>query len=331
MIALGAADANVAHILRNHFAFVERYARPRAAEGDDRWLRAVAAGRIFGLAGAERTPHGVGRSAPLDTRIRPDGTGYRITGRKYYSTGTLFADYVLLRAQDDDGRYASIVVPADREGIQRIDDWDGIGQRLTGSGTTILDDVRAEGDEVIFDTGEPGTPFPFAATLGHLILTGIIAGILQNLVSDAVSLLHGRIRSFAHAPAERPAEDPILQAHVGEIAAAAFAAEATVLAAADALGLSLDAVAAGRTDPALAHAAAVAAAKAKVVIDDLALRAGSRIFDVGGASAAHRDAGLDRHWRNIRTLASHNPTAYKALAIGALEIGGQPFPDTGFF
>jgi hypothetical protein len=44
-----------------------------------------------------------------------------------------------------------------------------------------------------------------------------------------------RERSYSHAPAERPADDPILQVTVGQIACNAFAAEATVLAAADAL------------------------------------------------------------------------------------------------
>ena len=73
------------------------------------------------------------------------------------------------------------------------------------------------------------------------------------------------------------------------------------------------------------------AAKAKVVIDELANRAASELFDVGGGSTVRRGAHLDRHWRNIRTLAAHNPKTYKAKAIGAYEISGEPLPRGGFF
>ena len=77
--------------------------------------------------------------------------------------------------------------------------------------------------------------------------------------------------------------------------------------------------------------AALAAAKAKVVVDELAIRSAGLLFDAGGASATKRSANLDRHWRNARTLASHNPSSYKARAIGDYEINGTPLPSKGFF
>ena len=40
---------------------------------------------------------------------------------------------------------------------------------------------------------------------------------------------------------------------------------------------------------------------------------------------------LDRHWRNIRTLASHNPPLYKAQAIGAYHVRGTRLPGSGYF
>lgn len=329
VIALGAADANVTHILRNHFAFVERFAQPAVNQGNDFLLREVAAGKIFGLASPELTTHNVGR-VPLETRLVPDGDGYVVSGTKYYSTGTLYADYVIVRVQDAEDRYASLFLPTDREGIFRDDDWDGIGQRLTGSGTTRLVNVKVRPEEVRFEEPEGQRP-GYIATLGHLYLTAILAGILRNVVEDATALVKRRVRSFAHAPAPRPVDDPLLQQTVGEISAAAFVAEAAVLAAAEALGRSADAIATRGYDRDLAHAAALAASKAKVVVDELAIRAGSQLFDVGGASAARREDNLDRHWRNARTLASHNPTSYKAQAIGNLEINGTALPDTGFF
>ena len=66
--------------------------------------------------------------------------------------------------------------------------------------------------------------------------------------------------------------------------------------------------------------------QAKVVIDQLALKAATLIFEVGGASATKKSAHLDRHWRNIRTLASHNPTVYKARIIGDYVVNDKQLP-----
>jgi hypothetical protein len=33
----------------------------------------------------------------------------------------------------------------------------------------------------------------------------------------------------------------------------------------------------------------------------------TELFEVGGASAVGTGHALDRHWRNVRTIASHNP------------------------
>ena len=42
-----------------------------------------------------------------------------------------------------------------------------------------------------------------------------------------------------------------------------------------------------------------------------------------GASATDRGLGLDRHWRNARTIASHNPVLYKARNIGDYSVNGR--------
>ena len=69
----------------------------------------------------------------------------------------------------------------------------------------------------------------------------------------------------------------------------------------------------------------------QVVVDDLALRAATLLFDVGGASAVKRSANLDRHWRSIRTVASHNPTRFKNRAIGELVVNDVTLPDNTYF
>jgi len=47
-----------------------------------------------------------------------------------------------------------------------------------------------------------------------------------------------------------------------------------------------------------------------------------------GASGVSEDLLLDRHWRNARTLASHNPRVYKARILGDWLINGtDPLPN----
>jgi alkylation response protein AidB-like acyl-CoA dehydrogenase len=105
-----------------------------------------------------------------------------------------------------------------------------------------------------------------------------------------------------------------------------------VLAAAEALDIATDAFDAGDAGAAeVAHRAALLSAKAKIVADEFAIRGGSLLFDVGGASATKKVTNFDRHWRNARTLSSHNPTTYKARSIGQYEISGTPLPAKGFF
>ncbi|MEJ0091913.1 MAG: acyl-CoA dehydrogenase family protein [Methylocella sp.] len=330
VIRLGAADANVAHILRNHFTVAEQYARRPRTEQERRWQRAVLDGAIVGLGNTELGTPRAGATPP-DTTLTPEPGGYRLNGVKYYTTGTLYSDLVLVRAADPSGAVAAVIVPTTRQGVEIIDDWDGAGQRLTASGTTHFRNVRVEQEEAVFDREGIGYALAYANTQPQLFLTAIVAGIVRAIRDDAATLVNSRGRNFYHAPAERPADDPILRQAVGQIAAYAFAAEAAVLAAADAFDVISRTRDAGRDDSELAHAASLAAAQAKVVVDELAIRSGSLIFDVGGASATKRTLNLDRHWRNARTLASHNPDSYKAMAIGAHVISGAPLPDKGFF
>jgi hypothetical protein len=46
------------------------------------------------------------------------------------------------------------------------------------------------------------------------------------------------------------------------------------------------------------------------------LQAGERFFDGGGSCATSRKYNFDRHWRNLRTIFSHNPLHHKAKVIG---------------
>jgi alkylation response protein AidB-like acyl-CoA dehydrogenase len=331
VVALGAVDSNLAQIMRAHFAHVEHSLRQVDPVKRERLLRQVADGQIVASAASELGSHKVGQEQ-WATTLRRDADGVlRLNGVKYYSTGSLYADASMFTAIDEEGKLAAVVVPTDREGVSLDDDWDGLGQALTGTGTTRLENVAVDPDDRLdlhpYDDGS----FPRAGLL-QLYLTAVIAGVMRDAANDAIALVHSREgRPFAHAPAERPADDPLLQEVVGEMVSAAYAAEATVLRAAEAQDAEADSVLDGLPDKALAHQASLEAAEAKVVVDQLGIASTARIFDLGGASATKRERNLDRHWRNVRTLTTHNPLLYKAQAIGDNSLNATPLPLNPFF
>lgn len=331
VIDIAEADPVVAHILRVHYWFAEERLRSKDVAARTRWLAEIAAGKLFGNALTELGGAAIG-SLQFKTAIVPDGDGYRLNGTKFYCTGSLFSDYINVFAARGDNTIVSLVVPTHAPGIEMLDDWDGMGARKTGSGTTNFKNVRVESRDILLelDRDKPSPPtFEFAYL--QLYLQAVMAGVMRSIVRDAITVLKTRDRSFSHALAPRPVDDPFLQEVVGELASATFAAEATILIAAEALEDARASVRDGVPDSRLSQRASLCSAQAKVLVDRIAARAADQLFDVGGASSASRKKNLDRHWRAIRTLTLHNPTLYKAHYIGRHLIHGEDFPTNAYF
>ncbi|GAA4696232.1 hypothetical protein [Nocardioides conyzicola] len=330
LIALAEADSNVAHILRTHFWFVEQQLVAVDPAARARGLAIITADQLVGNGFSEQSKHAVGLH--FDTTITPHpGGGYRLNGVKFYSTGTMYCDHTQIWASSGEHSIAGAVVPIDRDGVTVEDDWDGFGQRLTGTGTTRLVDV-AVSDEEFFDLGDPDDqPAGYMGAFLQLYLQAVTAGILRSVRNDAVSLVQRRARNFSHASSGSAADDRQVLQVVGEISADAFAAKAIVLAAADAIQVAFDSVIDGAPDPRAAEAAQLAAAQAKIAIDRFSYATAAKLFDVGGASATQKVHNLDRHWRNARVASTHNPTFLKASAVGDHHVNGAPFPGNAYF
>jgi alkylation response protein AidB-like acyl-CoA dehydrogenase len=331
LIALAEADPNVAHILRTHYWATEQHLIAADPAFARRGLALIASGAILGVGFSEQSSRPAGLN--FDTAFTPEPAGgWRLNGTKYYSTGTLYSDYTQIWASAPGGRIAGAIIPVDRPGVTVEDDWDGFGQRLTGTGTTRLNDVRVS-DEEYFDLGDPNEQPPsYFPPFLQLYLQAVTAGVLRSVRNDAAALVSRRRRSFSHAAAPRvPSQDRQVLQVVGEIAADAFAAEAIVLAAADTIEAASESVVDGAPTAAAAEAAQLATAQAKVAIDRFSYATATKLFDAGGASATQAIYNLDRHWRNARTISTHNPTFLKASAVGDHVVNGAPFPANGYF
>ncbi|WP_078279866.1 acyl-CoA dehydrogenase family protein [Mycobacteroides franklinii] len=326
VIDIASSSSNVAQALRAHFGFVERLLGNR---GDDatrtRWFPEILAGKVVGNAITET----VGPSpASLGTTVQSSGGGrYRLDGKKFYSTGTLYSDLIAVSAKREDGREVHAIIPADREGVGLHDDWDGFGQRLTASGATTFDSVLVYEDEISLVPDDHR--LAHSQTFLQLYLTAVAVGIAKGVLRDSIWYVRNKARPAAHSLGRVAAEDPFVLQAVGEIAAWTSAASAVTVDAARTLDGVVDD---GRIDDQTAiGSAAIEVAKAQLVAERLTLDAAQRLFDTGGASATSRALNLDRHWRNVRTVASHNPLAYKAWATGDYVVNGTLPPNSGYF
>ena len=318
LVDLAAADSNLPQIWRGHIAFVEDLLVTPHTEFRDRWLEKIAGGAVIGNAWSEI---GSVERGSFGTKLTVDGESAEVTGQKFYTTGSLFADYSDTLVEAADGSQHIAVVPLAQDGVSISDDWDGFGQKLTGTGTIIYDHARLESRDVI----------PFADRFGYqtavyqLVLLAAHAGIADAVKADAVKAVAARTRTYSHGNSDRVREDPQILQVLGEIAAVSSTAEALADQVAHAVEAAYESAGAGAEGAqAAAVAAEIASARAQIVTSRLVPEAATRLFDALGASAVRETSALDRHWRNARTVASHNPWVYKAREIGAWEVNGTP-------
>jgi alkylation response protein AidB-like acyl-CoA dehydrogenase len=316
---LAAADPNLAHSLRNHYTALEN-AILEPTPSSPRLLAPAADGLLFGTAAQDRT--GSSGGEPPETRVEQTGASeYLVSCRRYYSTGCVYADRLILPLTLG-GAQQTVLIESDRPGVQIPDDWDGFGQRLTGSGSIVLDRVKITGadalDRPAADAGRPRYPFTF----NQVHLTTVVAGIANRALRDAVELVRGRTRNYYHGSAGRVQDEPVIQAVIGIASARAFAAAATAGAAAALLERSWDEPA----DFGLSLEATLAASRAKITVEALALEVIDALTQVASGSTLSTERGLDRHWRNVKVLASHNPSVYKHQVLGAYELHGTQPP-----
>lgn len=333
IVDLAAADPDVPHILRAHYVFVESCLLEQSRHGNrTHWLALISQGKIIGAAGSELTHTTVGRDAHSTTLDEVDGI-LHLNGTKFYTTGAKYSDYLNVSAADKEGKTVSAVVPARREGVEHVDDWDGFGQTHTGSGTTKFHNVEVLPAEVLPRAQPDQQPnHTDRRSIGQIILHAIGAGILERVVSDSAALLRQRQRTYYYADSAVPAEDSQLLQVIGEMASSAFLVRSAVLEAGSKIDAALVALSAAAPDARdIEDDAALATSKVKVAVEGLALKVAGDLFAVGGASAIRAPAHLDRHWRNLRTLFSHNPSVYKARAIGDNVVNGTPLPRGAFF
>ncbi|MGE7958183.1 SfnB family sulfur acquisition oxidoreductase [Pseudomonas sp. NPDC089530] len=305
------ADASLGQIPQNHFYALEVLRVNGSAEQKKRLYAEVLAGQRFGNALAElgtKTAHD--RITRLTRDTGEGQAGYRINGRKFYSTGALYAQRIPTLVVDENGVQQLAFVPADSQGLKVIDDWSGFGQRTTGSGSVVFEEVFVAAEDVIpFQSAfeRPTTVGPLAQILHAAIDTGIARAAFE----DALHFVRTKTRPWIDAGNDKATEDPLTLKSFGHLSIRLHATEALL----ERSGEFLDAAQAEPNADTVA-AASIAVAEARAISTEISLAAGSTLFELAGSQATLAEHGLDRHWRNARVHTLHDPVRWKYHAVG---------------
>jgi alkylation response protein AidB-like acyl-CoA dehydrogenase len=316
---LAEADSNLTQALRAHFAYVEDVLNSQDDTRRERWFKRVANGDIVGGAWTEV---GDAKMASFSTRVSAKNGRLTLTGAKYYTTGSLFADWIDVGAVNEADETVSAVIAAKAPGVEIVDDWDGFGQKLTASGAAIFTDVPVEPEHVASGEDRFGYSAAFVQQVHHATLVGIA----RAASGDAARAVAERRRNYSHAAASRSSADPQVLQVVGRVHSLTYAAGAVMLKAVEALERSFEHRAQADLREAANIAAEIEIAQAQTTISSLVLEATSALFDALGASATSVSKSLDRYWRNARTITSHNPRIYKDRIVGDFVVNGTPPP-----
>ncbi|WP_343583352.1 acyl-CoA dehydrogenase family protein [Herbaspirillum sp.] len=325
-VALGKADPNIAQAIQPHACGVEKIRLYGSLEQKRRYFALLLEGAMITNASAEKGGATVGEIRVLLSRQASAG-GWRLDGDKHYCTGSLFASHFYSLVLRDDGGRSIALLPREREGVSVIDDWDGMGQRTTASGTVRFDGVRIADDEHM-PLPQSGTVRTHEGAFAQVLHAAIDVGIALAAFEDAARYGRERARPVPEAGVARAGDDPYVQQAVGEMAMLAHGAQALLERAARSLDAVLPAALAGDAAEEELGRVSIAVAEAKMAANDAALRVSEMLYRVGGASATSRSLNLDRHWRNARTHTTHDPVAYKAKAVGDYYLNGKLPPIT---
>lgn len=150
--------------------------------------------------------------------------------------------------------------------------------------------------------------FKYQAAFCQTVHLTTLTGIARAATLDVSQRVANRTRTLTHATARISRQDPQVLEVVGSVHAAACAAGAITQRVARALQRAYEATA--NDDDELVRRASLSAeieaAEAQITVRRLIQDSINRLFDALAASATSASAALDRHWRNARTISSHN-------------------------
>lgn len=263
---------------------------------------------------------------PLDKRLKGvrEGDTIVLNGTKSFSTGSQDADRLLLSWiwDEDSDDIGVAAIPITREGVTVHNDWDGIGQRQTDSGTVTFHHVKVYPDEVLDRAYAGKSAFAtLDAPLSQIILTNVFIGIAEGALEEAKTYTKEKTRPWITSGVEKATDDPYILRRFGDFYIKLQGAIALTDKANKAIdrawikGHSLTEADRGEV--------VLQTGSANALASTVGLEITSGMFEIMGARSATNQYGFDRFWRNIRTHTLHNPLEYKRKNIGNWYVNEQ--------
>jgi alkylation response protein AidB-like acyl-CoA dehydrogenase len=247
------------------------------------------------------------------TRAERVPDGWRITGRKSFSSGVPVLRWGVVSAAVEEGdkpRIGNFLVPLDAPGATVESSWDTLGMRATGSDTLVLDGVcvpkSAELPRVAPTApGEPVAPYERAWSL---VVTAVYLGVAEAARDFAVAYARQRrptalkgqaIGSLAH-----------IRQRAGTLDARLYAARGLLLGTARAWEAAVPVERAGMEG---------ALAATKLHVSNTAIAVAEGAMRLVGGSSLDRAHPLERHYRDVRGGLHHPPQDDATLDLLARE------------
>ncbi|MFE3458057.1 hydrolase [Nocardiopsis aegyptia] len=281
--------------------------------------------------------HVVASVVPLGAAVATAG-GWTVSGRWPYLSGIEHADWAVVCAMAAEGPAAAtaataVTAPADpsapaaptgpepvlvavpRSGFRVENTWNSVGLRATGSHTVVVDEVfvpleRSVPRRALF-AGRPEDPLlcpgaprlvPLPAVNGLVFVApalGAVRGALA-LFTEQVAAKRSGVPATVGTVAARTAHDVVLARSAAETDAVRLLLERVATVADGGAALSEESVRRSTRDSAYA-------------IDAL-VRVVNRLYRASGTSGQRAGAPLERFWRDVNSVATHQALQFEPAA-----------------
>jgi alkylation response protein AidB-like acyl-CoA dehydrogenase len=199
---LSKADSSTALVLSMHY--IQHLVMARSTRWPGRLARKLARETVEGVAliNALRVEPDLGspaRGGLPATIARRTEMGWRLSGRKIYSTGAPILKWYAVWAKTDEPelRVGLFLVPAGLPGTHIVETWDHLGLRASGSHDIVFDDVVFPLDHEI-DVRKPadwGMPDFTQATVHAIFVAAIYDGVARAAHDWLIDFLKSRVPS----------------------------------------------------------------------------------------------------------------------------------------